>query len=86
MAAITYDRNTQLGSMVSSLVNGTVQMKFLASRLKEIIDEAAQIDKYTTIEALFKIPTGQGQDFYAIITDISTQLNNITRLAALDQG
>lgn len=86
MAAITYDRTTQLGSMVSSLVNGTVQMKFLATRLKEIIDEAAQVDKYTTIEALFNLDPGKGQEFYVILSDVSAKLNGITRLAALDQG
>lgn len=86
MAAITYDKTTSLGSMVSSLVNGTVQMKFLSTRLKEIIDEAAAVDKYTTIESLFQLQPGKGQEFYVIITDIYNKLNGITRIAALDQG
>jgi hypothetical protein len=86
MAAITYNKASSLGSMVSSLVNGTVQMKFLSTRLKEIIDEASQIEKYTTIETLFELPPGQGQSFYVIITDIYNKLNGITRIAALDQG
>lgn len=86
MAAITYDKTTPVGSMVSSLVNGTVQMKFLATRLKEIIDEAAAVDKYTTIETLFKLAPDKGQEFYIIISDIYTKLNGILRLAALDQG
>lgn len=86
MAAITYNKTSSLGSMVSSLVNGTVQMKFLSTRLKEIVDEASQINKYTTIEDIFQLAPGQGQEFYVILTDIYNKLNGITRIAALDQG
>lgn len=57
MAAIIYDKTTSLGSMVSSLVNGTIQMQFLSNRLKNIVDAAVDVKTgYDDLETLFGLP------------------------------
>lgn len=87
MAAITYDKTTSLGSMVSSLVNGTIQMQFLSNRLKNIVDAAVDVKTgYTDLEMLFGLPTEKGQEFYTIVSTIADVLTKIQGLPKLDQG
>ena len=87
MAAITYNKTSSLGSMVSSLVNGTVQMQFLSNRLKNIVDAAIDVKTgYTDLEVLFGLPSETGQEFYAIISTIADVLTKIQGLPKLDQG
>lgn len=87
MAAITYDRSSSLGSMVSSLVNGTVQMQFLSNRIKNIVDAAVDTKTgYTGVETLFGLPEGTGQEFYLVISTIADVLTKIQGLPKLDQG
>lgn len=87
MAAITYNKTTSLGSMVSSLVNGTIQMQFLSNRIKNIVDAAVNSEtKYAQLEAMFELPAGTGQEFYLIISTIADVLTKISGLPQLDQG
>jgi hypothetical protein len=87
MAAITYDKTSSLGSMVSSLVNGTVQMQFLSNRIKNIVDAAVDTKTgYTGVETLFGLPIGAGQEFYTIVSTIADVLTKIEGLPKLDQG
>lgn len=87
MAAITYNKATSLGSMVSSLVNGTIQMQFLSNRLKNIVDAAVDVKTgYTDLELLFGLPDGTGQEFYLIMSTIADVLTKIEGLPKLDQG
>lgn len=87
MAAITYDKTSSLGSMVSSLVNGTIQMQFLSNRLKNIVDAAVDVKTgYTDLENLFGLPIGTGQEFYLIVSTIADVLTKIQGLPKLDQG
>lgn len=87
MAAITYNKASSLGSMVSSLVNGTVQMQFLSNRIKNIVDAAVDTKMgYTELESLFGLPADTGQEFYLIISTIADVLTKIQGLPKLDQG
>jgi hypothetical protein len=87
MAAITYNKASSLGSMVSSLVNGTVQMQFLSNRIKNIVDAAVDTRTgYDDLETLFGLPVGTGQEFYLIISTIADVLTKIEGLPKLDQG
>jgi hypothetical protein len=87
MAAITYNKTTPLGSMVSSLVNGTIQMQFLSNRIKNVVDAAVDSDtKYAQLETMFELPTGTGQEFYQIISTIADVLTKISGLPKLDLG
>lgn len=87
MAAIIYDKTTSLGSMVSSLVNGTIQMQFLSNRLKNIVDAAVDVKTgYDDLETLFGLPRGTGEEFYFIMSTIADVLTKIEGLPKLDQG
>jgi hypothetical protein len=87
MAAISYNKTSSLGSMVSSLVNGTVQMQFLSNRIKNIVDAAVDTKTgYDDLETLFGLPVGTGQEFYLIISTIADVLTKIEGLPKLDQG
>jgi hypothetical protein len=86
MALIKYDRNTALGSMVSSVVNGAIQMKFLSTRLKDVMDSAIVAEDYGPVETLFGLDVGQGQEFYVTVSKISDVISKIPGLSKLDQG
>jgi len=86
MALIKYDRNTALGSMVSSVINGAIQMKFLSTRLKDVMDSAIVQGDYTPVETLFGLDPGQGQEFYVTVSKISDVISKIPGLSKLDQG
>lgn len=86
MALIKYDRNTALGSMVSSVINGAIQMKFLSTRLKDVMDSAIVAGDYGPVETLFGLDPGQGQEFYVTVSKISDVISKIPGLSKLDQG
>ena len=86
MALIKYDRNTALGSMVSSVVNGAIQMKFLSARLKDVMDSAIVAEDYAPVETLFGLDAGTGQEFYQTVSKISDVITKIPGLSKLDQG
>lgn len=86
MALIKYDRNTALGSMVSSVVNGAIQMKFLSTRLKDVMDSAIVAGDYGPVETLFGLDPGQGHEFYVTVSKISDVISKIPGLSKLDQG
>ena len=86
MALINYNKNTALGSMVSSVVNGAIQMKFLSTRLKDVMDSAIVAEDYGPVETLFGLDVGQGQEFYATVSKISDVISKIPGLSKLDQG
>ncbi len=86
MALIIYSKATQLGSMMGSIVNGTIQMKSLAARLKGILDASITGNDYTLIESLFQLEAGQGVVFYTEFTSIADALASIPSLSKLDQG
>jgi hypothetical protein len=87
MAAITYNKTSSLGSMVSSLVNGTIQMQFLSNRIKNIVDAAVDTKTgYLDLEQMFGLPERTGEEFYFIISTIADVLTKIEGLPKLDQG
>ena len=86
MALINYNKNTALGSMVSSVVNGAIQMKFLSTRLKDVMDSAIVAGDYGPVETLFGLDPGQGQEFYVTVSKISDVISKIPGLSKLDQG
>ena len=86
MALINYNKNTALGSMVSSVVNGAIQMKFLSTRLKDVMDSAIVAEDYGPVETLFGLDPGQGQEFYVTVSKISDVISKIPGLSKLDQG
>jgi len=86
MALINYNKNTALGSMVSSVVNGAIQMKFLSTRLKDVMDSAIVAGDYAPVETLFGLDVGQGQEFYVTVSKISDVISKIPGLSKLDQG
>ena len=87
MASINYNKTTQLGSMTSQLINGLIQMKFLSTRLKDIVETAVDgKSDYSKIETMFGLEVGTGAEFHQAIFNISDILTKLGSLAQLDQG
>lgn len=87
MALIVYNKTTQLGGMVSSLVNGVIQMQFLANRIRNIlVTSGTTQDKLTQIETLFGLEKGQGLEFVNNVMAISNKLDSIKEVSKLDLG
>ncbi len=83
MALIKYDRNTALGSMVSSVVNGAIQMKFLSTRLKDVMDSAIVAGDYGPVETLFGLDVGAGtKTLSAALTRVRVTTVGVTAFTA----
>lgn len=85
--SLSYNKDTQLGAMVSQLVNGTIQMQFLANRIKNIMLNVVQEDsKLSKLEDRLGLLPGEGREFLEIVTELSYALNSIEKLSKLDLG
>lgn len=85
--SLSYNKDTQLGAMVSQLVNGTIQMQFLANRIKNIMLNVVQEDsKLSKLEDRLGLLPGEGREFLEIVTELSYALNSVQKLSKLDLG
>ena len=85
--SFSYNKETQLGAMVFQLVNGTIQMQFLANRIKNIMLNVAQEDsKLSKLEDRLGLLPGEGREFLEIVTELSYALNSVQKLSKLDLG